>query len=172
MKHVSFDSEHVPAASEKHPSNLEGTETKNINMLLQPTLPDLNELTRRKSPRSPKPTKKALNSEDKSMKRMFGLATRIIFPKPKAMLTRILYYVHNINCLFDGTLNNVKHFVLKADSATNDTYTLSETFKQDDVMVKEVQDHEDREHWELFARNLMPAGSKTIMAVWSFKRKP
>ena len=93
------------------------------------------------------------------------------------MLTRISYYAYNIHSLFDGTLNNVKHFVLMADSSMNDTYTLSDMFKQDDVqdfveaMVKEVQDHEDREYWELFARNRMPAGSKTILAVWSFKQK-
>ena len=110
------------------------------------------------------------------MKRMFDLATWIIFYKPKAMLTRISYYAYNVHYLFDETPNNVKHFFF-ADSTTNDTYTLSNIFKQDDVkdfvetMAKEVQDHKNREHWELFARNLMPAGSKMILAVWSFKQK-
>ena len=145
--------------------------------MLQPTLPDLNELTWRKSLRSPKPTEKVLESDDKRFKRMFNLATRIVFEKPKAMITRVYFYAYNINSLIDGTINKVKHIALMAESATNDKYTLTEMFKQEDVrefvqaMVKEVCDHKDREHWELFGRKFMPAGSKTIMAVWSFKKK-
>ena len=64
------------------------------------------------------------------------------------VITRIFLYAHNINSLLDGTIHEVKHIALKAESATNDTHTLTEMFKQDDVqkyvqaMVKEVQDHE------------------------------
>ena len=46
-------------------------------MLLQPTLLDLNELTRRKSSRNAKPSQKVEESKDKTVKRMFGLATAI-----------------------------------------------------------------------------------------------
>ena len=38
-------------------------------------------------------------------------------------------------------------------------------------MVKEVIDHEDRDHWEIFERSKIPAGSKTILSVWAFKIK-
>ncbi|KAL7504929.1 hypothetical protein ACHAXN_005720 [Cyclotella atomus] len=38
-------------------------------------------------------------------------------------------------------------------------------------MSKEVQDHEEREHWALILRPTIPAGVKTIQAIWSFKRK-
>ena len=64
------------------------------------------------------------------------------------MITRFFLYAQNINILLDGTIHEVKHIVLKADSTTNDTHTLIEMLKQDDVqefmqaMVKKVQDHE------------------------------
>ena len=40
-----------------------------------------------------------------------------------------------------------------------------------EAMQKEVVDHNEREHWDLIPRSEMPAGMKTILAVWSFKRK-
>ena len=103
------------------------------------------------------------------------MISTIIDPQLKAMIT--WYYVYKIYYLFDGTLNIVKHFVLMADSVTKDTYTHTKMFKQEDdcnfvvVMVKEVEDHENRDYWELFVRKLMLSGSKAIMTLWSFKRK-
>ena len=38
-------------------------------------------------------------------------------------------------------------------------------------MIKEVNDHEKRKHWTLLERGDMPSGTKTIMSIWSFKRK-
>jgi hypothetical protein len=38
-------------------------------------------------------------------------------------------------------------------------------------MIKEVEDHEGRDHWELVLRSTIPKGIKTIQAIWSFKRK-
>ena len=49
--------------------------------------------------------------------------------------------------------------------------------KQDDsaefikAMVKETRDHESRGHWEVVKRSSLPIGTKTIQAIWSFKRK-
>jgi len=37
--------------------------------------------------------------------------------------------------------------------------------------VKKIDDHETREHWKIMLRSDMPEGAKTIMAIWSFKRK-
>ena len=37
-------------------------------------------------------------------------------------------------------------------------------------MLEEIEVHEKREQWMLMNRNDMPAGTKTIMAIWSFKR--
>ena len=38
-------------------------------------------------------------------------------------------------------------------------------------MLEETEVHEKCEQWTLMNRNDMPAGAKTVMAVWSFKRK-
>ena len=49
--------------------------------------------------------------------------------------------------------------------------------KQDDrdefvnAMQVEVDAHQTREHWEIIPRSQMPKEMKTIMAIWSFKRK-
>ena len=74
-------------------------------------------------------------------------------------------------------MNNFSNFAFTANAIMNDTYTLSEMLKQKDVsnfaqaMVKEVPDHENRDHWELFLRSDMPEGAKIILAIWSFKQK-
>jgi hypothetical protein len=38
-------------------------------------------------------------------------------------------------------------------------------------MEIEISDHEARRHWDLMLRTDLPIGAKTIMAIWSFKRK-
>jgi hypothetical protein len=54
---------------------------------------------------------------------------------------------------------------------------LKDILKQEDfkdfvvAMKKEVEDHEQREHWTLMPRSEMPKDTKTILSVWSFKRK-
>jgi hypothetical protein len=40
-----------------------------------------------------------------------------------------------------------------------------------EVMEVEIHDHEERSHWTLMLRNNLTVGVKTIMAIWSFKRK-
>ena len=40
-----------------------------------------------------------------------------------------------------------------------------------EAMGKEVNDHESRDHWEIVRRSTIPAGVKTIQAIWSFKHK-
>ena len=39
------------------------------------------------------------------------------------------------------------------------------------AMQKEVQDHEDREHWELIPQSKVPEGTIILPAVWSMKHK-
>ena len=59
----------------------------------------------------------------------------------------------------------------------NESYTFKEMLKQEDqesfveAMQKEIYDHTKREHWEIILRSEMPNDMKTIMAIWSFKRK-
>jgi hypothetical protein len=59
----------------------------------------------------------------------------------------------------------------------SEVFTYTQAMRQDDraefiqAMIKEVEDHEGRDHWELVLRSTIPKGIKTIQAVWSFKRK-
>ena len=38
-------------------------------------------------------------------------------------------------------------------------------------MIKEANDHESRDHWDVVARWEKPPTVKTILAIWAFKRK-
>ena len=96
--------------------------------------------------------------------------------QPQLLVTKAVLHTEAINRHFDGTVNKVHHYVL-ATSCDNDTYTLKEMLQQDDcaefitAMVKEITDHEERGHWTVLPRSAIPRGMKTIMSVWSFKRK-
>ena len=37
--------------------------------------------------------------------------------------------------------------------------------------MKELADHETRNHWRVIPRSEKPPGIKTILAIWTFKRK-
>jgi len=84
---------------------------------------------------------------------------------------------HQLNSHFDRTLNVLSIFAFASSKSNNDTFTFREMMHQEDMpkfveaMQKEVVDHNEREHWDLIPRSEMPAGMKTILAVWSFKRK-
>ena len=39
------------------------------------------------------------------------------------------------------------------------------------AMQKEINEHEEQEHWTIMERRDIPPGTKTIMSIWSFKRK-
>ena len=163
----------------KSSTNPEGVTNKNLSMLLQPTLPDINELSRRRSSRVVKPSEKAKASNDSTVQRLYGLATISISNvmdmqhNMKAFVT----HLENTNKLFDDTIVMTNQMIFATISASNDVYTLREMLKLDDIkpfveaMMKEVHDHESRDHWELFARSDMPSGAKTILSVWAFKLK-
>ena len=78
---------------------------------------------------------------------------------------------------FDGTVNQIHHACMVVKAGDNDTYTLKQMLQEDDkndfieAMVTEVNDHSRREHWDVVPRTEMPPGTKTILAVWAFKRK-
>ena len=84
---------------------------------------------------------------------------------------------HYLNSHYDGTFNVLSNFAYAALNDSNDTFTLKEILKQKDVanfveaMLKEVNDHETRKHWICVSRSAIPQGTKTILAIWSFKRK-
>ena len=97
--------------------------------------------------------------------------------KPASYAQRVVLQAERLNIMYDGTINSVHHAFASMSGSDNGVYTLKDVFKQDDIadfvsaMLSEVKDHEDREHWSMIQRSQMPAGAKTILSIWSFKRK-
>ena len=93
-----------------------------------------------------------------------------------SFVTRVSNDYERVNGLFEDTLNEVCHQV-KSFTTSNENYTYKQMLKEDDfklffqAMIEEIEVHEKREHWTLMKRSDMPIGAKTIMAIWSFKRK-
>ena len=130
---------------------------KNTKILWQPTLHDLDEFTRRKSSRTPKPSAKVKETSDSTTRSIFGLASsarafKTVSNKVQTLIVCVVEHSHGINHLFDGTINRIHHFAFSASSDSNDTFTLSQMLKRDYVkefaesMVKEVKDHGERDH--------------------------
>ena len=154
--------------------------------LLFSTMLDINEMTCRRSPRI-----RALKEKTSlTTKRLFSLfvafstivtgtaeTSKSMIKSPKSALQKLVLHTQRVNTHFDNTVNEFHHAALMVSAGDNDTYTLKDVFKQDDVshfvtaMVKEVLDHESRDHWTIMPRYEMPKDIKTIMAIWSFKRK-
>ena len=65
-------------------------------------------------------------------------------------------------------------FLAKTDA---DTLYFHQAMRQDDkplfveAVVKEINDHIDRKHWELIPKSEVPANVEVLPAVWSMKRK-
>ena len=59
----------------------------------------------------------------------------------------------------------------------NETFSYNKALKRADfckimkAMIVEVNDHESRSNWTLTKRCDFPHDTKTIMSIWSFKRK-
>ncbi len=83
---------------------------------------------------------------------------------------------HPVNTLYDGTINCFST-IAQTSIALNETFTYKQAMKEKDfndfvlAMVHEVDDHEKRGHWTIIQHCDMPANSKTILSIWSFKRK-
>ena len=61
--------------------------------------------------------------------------------------------------------------------ASNKTFTYKQAMHEKDyhkfvkAMIKEVDDHENRNHWSIMHCCDMPVDAKIIMSIWSFKHK-
>ncbi len=83
---------------------------------------------------------------------------------------------HCVNTLYDGTINCFLA-VAQSSIALNETFTYTQAMKEKDfndfalAMVHEVDDQEKRGHWTIIQHFDMPADSKTIMSILSYKRK-
>ena len=179
-KNVRFD---LPSEKINHQHIVDSTDPegdKHMELLLEPTLPDINELTSRRTSRTRSPSQKAKESTDKVVKKMFGLATiihKLDNFDPQKQIYAFINHIQNVNKLFDDTINYSHFYIFNAVAETNDVYTLSQMLKLDDIrefvlaMIKEIDDHQSRGHWELVRRVDLPKGAKTILSVWAFKRK-
>ena len=98
-------------------------------------------------------------------------------PENPSITSKFINKFHECNELFDGTINQIHNFALATDLSNNEVFTFTQAMRQDDraqfvdAMMKEVRDHEEREHWDLVLRSTIPKGVRTIQAIWSFKRK-
>ncbi len=60
---------------------------------------------------------------------------------------------------------------------SNKTFTYKKVMREKDyhkfvkAMIKEVDDHENRNHWTIMRCSDMPMDTNNIMSIWSFKRK-
>ena len=97
-------------------------------------------------------------------------------PNPTTM-QRLQYRIEEVHELVDGTLNCFDHFALSTTAGTNEVFTYHQARKQPDwhlffeAMEKEINDHEEREHWTMVERSSLPSATKTIKVIWTFKRK-
>ena len=92
--------------------------------------------------------------------------------------TRAMHRFHELNELYDGTVNQLHHFYfLYMDVAINEVFNYHKAMKEADTELfiaaiqKEIFDHESRNHWKIVHFSTLPLATKTIQAIWSFKRK-
>ncbi len=93
-----------------------------------------------------------------------------------SLLSNAIDSYHQVNSLYDGTINCFSTLA-QSSLASNETFHYREALQQSDriefikAMMHEVDDHETQKHWTLMKRSDLPLGTKTIMAIWSFKCK-
>jgi len=89
---------------------------------------------------------------------------------PQSALSKAVDSYHRVNSLYDGTINCFSTMA-QASAASNETFTYKQAMHEKDyrefvkAMVKEVDDHENRDHWTVMNRRDMPSDAKTIMAI-------
>ena len=84
---------------------------------------------------------------------------------------------HEVNELYDGTLNEVHHLLYATDINSNETFTFRNEIKQDDklaffdAMEKEISDHKKVGHWSIVHQDTIPNKERPITEIWYFKQK-
>ena len=95
--------------------------------------------------------------------------------KPRLIAKRILYAKEMTSTLIDNTINHVSEFILVV--IDNEIYAFKTMLQQLDrsqfitAMEQEVSVHQRRNHQEVCLYSEIPKGMKTILSIWSFKRK-
>jgi hypothetical protein len=95
---------------------------------------------------------------------------------PQLAFLKAIDSYHRVNSLYNGTINCFSTMA-QTSAASNEAFTYKQAMHEKDyrefvkAMVKEVDDHENRNHWTIMNCRDMPPDAKTIMAIWSFKQK-
>ena len=75
---------------------------------------------------------------------------------------QVMNRFHEVNELYDGTLNEIHHFIYSTYITTNECFTFRNGMKQEDnmslveAMEKEISDHEAGGHWSVVHRDTIP----------------
>lgn len=151
-----------------------------------PTYANLDEMTLRRSPRLKALRENQQHSNESPKHAYFtqfnylpslSLTSEQPDPASSTILSKAVFYFENTCRNFDGTLNQLHPMALASKNADNDTFTFRNMLKQKDraefikAMLVEIQAHESRNHWTVHLRSSLPPKAKTILAIWSFKRK-
>ena len=90
---------------------------------------------------------------------------------------QIMNCFHEVNKLYDGTMNVVNHFYFPTDISSNECFTFQNAMKQEyrmllvEAMEKYIKANEEGKHWTIDQRLSVPVAVKIIKPIWSFKRK-
>ena len=89
---------------------------------------------------------------------LVALATNIKIPEHQTnsnsnFTEQVMNRFHEVNELYDGTLDELHHLFYETDISSNESFTFSNAMKQDDKLAfvhtigKEITDHENGGHW-------------------------
>jgi hypothetical protein len=93
-----------------------------------------------------------------------------------SLLTTAVNSFHWVNTLYDGTINCFSTLA-QSSEASSEMFTYKQVLQESDycefikLMIYEVNDHKSWGHWTCILCSDMPPDTKTIMSIWSFKRK-
>ena len=110
------------------------------------------------------------------------LATNLKLPEhwinPKKPFTeQVMSRFHEVNEIYDGTLNEVDNLFYATSISTTEIFTFRNAMEQDDklnfvdAMEKEISDHKRGKHWSMVHRDTLPNRARPIKSICSFERK-
>eukprot|EP00957_Ditylum_brightwellii_P137482 10482008-Ditylum_brightwellii.AAC.1 len=154
---------------------------------------DLSSAGLRQSSQTPQPSQAAMSSSNKTIQNIFGLFTMLLCASdilyksctqaPTQLYHKAIYKAEVASSFYDETVNTFRPMVFAANQQQNEMYTYKDMLQQPDAkdfvlaMLKEITVHEDRNLWTLMKCTEVPPDKlvngkvKTIMSIWSFKRK-
>jgi hypothetical protein len=103
---------------------------------------------------------------------MFGYPHQVLV-QSSSRLTHVDSF-HRVNSLYNRNINCFSTLA-QSSTASNETFNYKQALQEPHYLVKamvnKVDDHESQVHWTLTKHCDIPPGTKTIMSIWSLKRK-